>query len=456
MNQDPSSNDRSANDGASPGGRSPKSSTQRRLFLGLGVALVIAVWFFREPLRQQIRERATLSNDAPTPEVVAEMIEQASDRPAALLSAWNSGKIVHRQVAIRSFSQLFPAEQPLPPEFDSLLLSAALDPDMNVRETALGILQQRKHPALAALAAEQLRDVDQHVRLLGLNHLKYVEPGIGVPTVIPLLDESDPLILTMGLKLLEKWSGEQFGVKFSETAPIENEKTGLKEFRENSLSIAQAGAERARIWWVKHQNEFAPVHLEVPAESYATRQPVPAGDFQLPTLEGKLVRLSDYRDKVVLINFWTTWCTACVSEMPELIALQKKNADNLVILGVSLDYVPDSHGHIGGHAAVEEQAKGGNHDDHEATRAALKRVREKVARTVKARGINYPILLDEKNEVGGRFNGGELPTTVIVDAQGNVRRRFIGARSLPVFEAMIAEAAQPLPAAKRVESSRSN
>ena len=71
----------------------------------------------REPLRQQIRERATLSNDAPTPEVVAEMIEQASDRPAALLSAWNSGKIVHRQVAIRSFSQLFPAEQPLPPDF---------------------------------------------------------------------------------------------------------------------------------------------------------------------------------------------------------------------------------------------------------------------------------------------------------------------------------------------------
>src|SRR6266404_5443635 len=144
----------------------------------------------------------------------------------------------------------------------------------------------------------------------------------------------------------------------------------------------------------------------------------------------------------------STWCSACVSEMPELIALQKKHGDNLVIIGVSLDYVPDSHGHIGGHAAVEEQKNGdGEQDDHEATVAALKRVRDKVARTVKARGINYPILLDEKNEVGGRYNGGELPTTVIVDAQGNVRRRFIGARSLPVFEAMITEASQnPLPA----------
>jgi hypothetical protein len=72
-------------------------------------------------------------------------------------------------------------------------------------------------------------------------------------------------------------------------------------------------------------------------------------------------------------------------------------------------------------------------------------VREKVARTVKVRGINYPILLDEKNEIGGRFNGGELPTTVIVDANGNVRRRFVGARSLPVFEAMILEAGEPTP-----------
>jgi hypothetical protein len=78
-----------------------------------------------------------------------------------------------------------------------------------------------------------------------------------------------------------------------------------------------------------------------------------------------------------------------------------------------------SHGHIGEHAAVEEPKHGdGEHDDHEATAAALKRVREKVARTAKARNVNYPVLLDEPNEVGGRHNGGELPTTIIVDAQG--------------------------------------
>jgi len=66
---------------------------------------------------------------------------------------------------------------------------------------------------------------------------------------------------------------------------------------------------------------------------------------------------------------------------------------------------------------------------------------------VKARGINYPVLVDPEGAVGRRFNGGELPTTVIIDAQGRLRRRFIGERSLDVFEAMIAQAAKPLPQA---------
>jgi len=115
----------------------------------------------------------------------------------------------------------------------------------------------------------------------------------------------------------------------------------------------------------------------------------------------------------------------------------------LAIIGVSLDFVPDSHGHIGGHPAVEEQGRHAEEDMYQRNSAALKKVRDKVARTVKARGINYTVLLDEKNEVGGRFNGGELPTTVIVDKNGNVRRRFVGARSLAVFEAMITDGSQP-------------
>src|ERR1035438_6042690 len=91
----------------------------RKVLIGTGVFLVIAVWFFRAALREQIRESATLANDAPTPEVVSDMIEQAADPRTALLTAWNSGKIVHREVAIDSLRRLFPNDQPLPPDFES-------------------------------------------------------------------------------------------------------------------------------------------------------------------------------------------------------------------------------------------------------------------------------------------------------------------------------------------------
>jgi thiol-disulfide isomerase/thioredoxin len=331
----------------------------------------------------------------------------------------------------------------LPTELEGILLAGALDVDMNVRETALGILRDRNHPALPSLAAAQLQDPDPQVRLLGLNNLKRVDASIGVPTVIPLLDEDDPLIVATGLKLLENWSGEAFGVKLRDTVSFENPTTGLKEFPEGSHEKARAGAARAKAWWTAHQADFPPIRLEVPREAITAGKPVPVGDFSLRDLNGRKVRLAKFRGKVVLINFWTTWCSACLSEMPELIALQKQHGDRLAIVGVSLDFVPDSHGHIGGHPAVEEQAEHTEEHLDERDSAAFKKVRDKVARTAKARGINYTILLDEVNEVGGRFNGGELPTTVIVDASGNVRRRFVGARSLAVFEAMIAEAGRP-------------
>jgi thiol-disulfide isomerase/thioredoxin len=413
------------------------------LFLGSGFIAVLGVWLFREPLRSRIGQSAAFANPAPPPELVEEIIEASPDLPAAIIAAWNTGKIVQRQAAVREISRALPAGKSLPPEIESIVLTGALDVDMNVRETALGILRDRKHSALASVAAAQLRDPDPQMRLLGLNHLKPVNANIGVPLVIPLLDEDDPLVVATALKLLENWSSETFGVKLRDTASIEDPTTGLMEFPEGSREKAKAGAARAKAWWGTHQADFPPIHLEVPREAITPRKPVSAGDFSLRALDGRKVRLAEFRGKVVLINFWTTWCPACVSEMPELIALQKRHGDSLAIIGVSLDFVPDSHGHIGGHPAVEEQGRHAEEDLEQRNSAALKKVRNKVASTVKARGINYTILFDEKNEVGGRFNGGELPTTVIVDANGNVRRRFVGARSLAVFEAMITQASQP-------------
>jgi thiol-disulfide isomerase/thioredoxin len=427
-----------------------RQKPRRWLLAGLGICLVVGIWLLREPLRRRLGENATLANPAPPPELVEEVIEASPDRAAAISAAWNTGRIVHREVAVREIAHLMPADRPLPAELEEIVLAGALDVDANVRESALGILRDRKDPALTSLAAAQIQDHDPQVRLFGLNQLRQAGAAIGVPVIIPLLDDDDPLITATGLKLLENWSGEKFGVKISETVPAENGQTGLKEYSETSRGKARAGVARAKAWWAEHQAAFPAVQLKIPDAAITARKPVPAADFSLTALDGRKVNLSDFRGKVVLINFWTTWCTACVGEMPELVALQKKHGDGLVIIGVSLDFVPDDHGHLGGVEAVEEQ---GSHQEEDAgakqNQETLKSIRAKVLRTVKARGINYPVLLDEKNEIGGRFNGGELPTTVIVDAQGKVRRRFIGARSLPVFEAMIAEAGQPVKAPAR-------
>src|SRR5271167_2328521 len=65
---------------------------------------------------------------------------------------------------------------------------------------------------------------------------------------------------------------------------------------------------------------------------------VPAPDFELATLDGRKVKLSDFRGKAVLLNFWATWCPPCKVEMPWFEDLQKQYAqDGLVVLGVAMD-----------------------------------------------------------------------------------------------------------------------
>lgn len=408
--------------------------------LALGLA---GAWVWREPLRHFLSWHGALANDAPPPELVEELIVQAPNTSAALQAAWQTGKIVHRQAAVRAVRRVVPPPTRLPNSLESLLLAAALDPDFAVRETALRDLRDRAHPALPGLLAAQLEDADPQVRLLGLGLLKGLDPAKHLPLLRPALDDTDPLVAVTALKLLERWSGAEFGVKLADLRPLEISVEGPAAPPDTLQQVQRAAAE-ARDWWAMHAGvpdlSSAKTAFAAPLTPPAA---LPAPDFELPTLEGGRVRLSGLRGRVVLVNFWTTWCTACLAEIPVLTALRNRHDDHLVILGISLDAVPDSHGHTGEPSRVAAQHEKEVPHAHKTGRATWLHVREKVIRIAKARGINYPILLDVRNEAGGRYLGGELPTTVIVDPRGFVRRRFIGARSLPVFEAMIAEADQP-------------
>ncbi len=73
----------------------------------------------------------------------------------------------------------------------------------------------------------------------------------------------------------------------------------------------------------------------IATEGAAPRERRPAPNFVLADYQGRAVRLSDYKGKTVLINFWATWCTTCEAEMPDMQRLAEENPDDLVVLAVN-------------------------------------------------------------------------------------------------------------------------
>ncbi len=133
----------------------------------------------------------------------------------------------------------------------------------------------------------------------------------------------------------------------------------------------------------------------------------PAPDFALQSLDGKTVRLSDFRGKAVLLNFWATWCEPCKLEMPWFIELQKQyGPQGLQVLGVAMD---DSG-------------------------------KDTIAKFAHNMGVDYPVLLG-KESVSDQYGGLEyLPTSFYIDRDGKVVARVFGLRSRSDIEDWIKQA----------------
>lgn len=125
----------------------------------------------------------------------------------------------------------------------------------------------------------------------------------------------------------------------------------------------------------------------------AMGQTAQAPVLALKNLSGRTVRLSDYKGKVVLINFWATWCPPCRAEMPALVKWQQKyRSRGLQVIGVT--YPPTEASEL---------------------RSFIRSIR-----------VNYPVLLGG-HETKALFDPGEtLPYTVIIDREGMVRDRIEG------------------------------
>jgi len=120
-----------------------------------------------------------------------------------------------------------------------------------------------------------------------------------------------------------------------------------------------------------------------------------APEFVLPDLSGAPVRLSEHEGKVILLNFWATWCPPCRAEMPSMESLyQAYRNQGLVILAISNDRA--------GRSVVES--------------------------FVQDRGVTFPILLDPDGEVFAQYGVRGLPTSYLLDRRQRVFSADVGAR----------------------------
>ncbi|MBH0199559.1 MAG: TlpA family protein disulfide reductase [Nitrospira sp.] len=143
------------------------------------------------------------------------------------------------------------------------------------------------------------------------------------------------------------------------------------------------------------QAEPAPSVRTQASERHAVRVGDEAPNFRLRDLDGNLTSLSQFRGKVVLLNFWATWCGPCRVEMPAMEQLYRTySRREFEILAVSTD--PQG-------AAV--------------TRPFQQKI-----------GLSFPILHDTEMQIGLIYGARSLPMTFMVDRQGVVRQKIFGAR----------------------------
>jgi thiol-disulfide isomerase/thioredoxin len=147
------------------------------------------------------------------------------------------------------------------------------------------------------------------------------------------------------------------------------------------------------------------------------RDPDPAPDLKVKDLDGKELTLQTYKGKVVLLNFWATWCGPCRAEIPGLIRIQDAYKDRLQIIGMDVD-----------------------DDDAERLRAF-----------VKDKGINYPVAMTSV-PVRLAYGGiGALPTLFVINQEGKMVQKHVGLFDPALYE-IEARALLNMPIPARIET----
>ncbi|HEX6594306.1 MAG TPA: TlpA disulfide reductase family protein [Bacillota bacterium] len=127
-----------------------------------------------------------------------------------------------------------------------------------------------------------------------------------------------------------------------------------------------------------------------------------APDFELETLEGEMVKLSDYRGERVMVNFWATWCPPCRAEIPDMQKFHEKT--DIQILAINLTDTESD--------------------------------KDKVPTFVKNFGMTFKVLMDESSEVANQYQIQPIPTSYMIDSNGVIQFKAMGAMN---YDSMVRE-----------------
>src|SRR4030088_1399781 len=189
-----------------------------------------------------------------------------------------------------------------------------------------------------------------------------------------------------------------------------NELRGKGSMKRNPLALVVVAFVVALMLYVGLHMARRSGKLSTPRITRSTVAP----DFSLESLEGKTTRLSDFRGKAVLLNFWATWCGPCKIEMPWFVELQQKyGSQGLQVVGVAMDDAS----------------------------------KEDIAKFAKDMGVNYPVLIG-KEAVGDSYGGiPALPETFFIGRDGKVVDKILGLRGKAEIEDAIKTALNTQPTA---------
>jgi thiol-disulfide isomerase/thioredoxin len=159
-----------------------------------------------------------------------------------------------------------------------------------------------------------------------------------------------------------------------------------------------------RLFSFDPQKAQAKSRLALQREALVRSVGTPAPDFSLSNLEGKEIKLSQLKGKVVLLNFWASWCIPCRSEMPTIELLHREYKDKgLIVLGI---------------------------DDEES---------QKQAAFLQKFGFSFASLVESKKQASNLYSIGGIPTTVLIDQQGKIRTYDQGTASYEALQTTLQE-----------------